>query len=55
MSKEEPSICGFAITSKKLRITTNIADNGKFNQSLIYFLIRLKNDKGFEGLGEIKF
>jgi hypothetical protein len=41
--------------SEKLRITTNIEVNGKFEILLIYFLNRLKNAKGFEGLGEIKF
>jgi len=53
--KEELRISGGVIISKKLRITTNIEVNGKFEIFFIYFLNRLKNSKGFEGLGEIKF
>jgi hypothetical protein len=48
-------ISGGVIISKKLRITINIVVNGKFKIFFIYFFIRLKNTKGFEGLGEIKF
>jgi len=53
--KEELRISGGVIISKKLRITTNIEVNGKFEIFFIYLLNRLKNSKGFEGLGEIKF